>query len=370
MIYIVVFLSSTFFAYLAGRSKNKGVMILCSVISILIPCILGGLRHSSRGFDTTGYGMRNAMEAKAASDYITFMTEYEAERGYLTVAYVVMNIFGHPNWCFFAYQLITISCVYIGAYRHRKLTPIWFTMFIFLMFLYNNTYDFIRQDMAAAIIFMGLDKLERKQYYHFSLYILAAFLFHYSAVMTFLIVLGLYVLSATKISGKYASLQIVATYIVMAALIFARPIIYVMAGSISFLSKYLIYFTQEGRNVMDAPVWNSLMCLIAIMMCYFFKDGAVKAFETTGDGDNMKFYRNNTIFFLMYSHFIKFFSARVMVYTNFINILLMASLPSFVKEKNLRIIVALGVMFFWSVSWYVRIVIRNQDNTYPYISIL
>ena len=62
MIYIGVFLSSTLCAYLAQKisiKKNKGLVLFFSLLSILIPSILGGMRSVRIGTDITYYVLNN-----------------------------------------------------------------------------------------------------------------------------------------------------------------------------------------------------------------------------------------------------------------------------------------------------------------------
>ena len=114
-----------YFAYLASRSKRKSTIILYSIISIMIPVFLGGLRAKSVGTDTGGYGYRDALDAIYSISFYDFMTHDATIREplYKIVCYTFANLFQHPNGALFAYQLITVACVYVGCWRFRKVAP-------------------------------------------------------------------------------------------------------------------------------------------------------------------------------------------------------------------------------------------------------
>ena len=120
-IYILCFVSSAFFAYLASRSKDKGVIFLCSAICILIPSIIGGLRHYTVGADSMGYGIRLSTQALRYPNFLDYFADVSTEPGCAFLFYWGSVIFGNYSGAFFLFELITMTCFYIGAYKHRKI---------------------------------------------------------------------------------------------------------------------------------------------------------------------------------------------------------------------------------------------------------
>ena len=99
MIYIACFFASVSFAYLASRSSRRGDAVLFSVISILVMCVLGGLRKYTVGIDSYAYGPIICGSALTAPDLVSFVSNSHMETGYLTLTYVLMKTLGHQNWC-------------------------------------------------------------------------------------------------------------------------------------------------------------------------------------------------------------------------------------------------------------------------------
>ena len=360
MIYMCVFIASTFFAYLAGRSKDKATIILCSVISILIPSILGGIRSGLIGIDTGGYGIPDALTAKNASSWFEFAGSGH-EQGYRTVVYLVMKIFDHPNWAIFAHQLITHTCVYIGAYKHKHLAPLHYIILVYLISIYFSTYAFLRQYIAASIIFLGIDKLEKQQYAKFSIYIIIATFFHSSAPIAFFLLMGVFMLS----SDKYLKNQYLRYFLIGIALIAS-----VLAGALIrwITLAFPVFEKYEGSvgNIAlgaSGSIRANLMYIVQLVMCFLYKKGSMRTFAKLGDEDIIKFYKANLYCLLLYVNFVGFASVRIIIYQRIVNIILLAALPSFVKEKHLKFIIAVGVILSLLLNFYMQ---TQMYDMYPF----
>lgn len=365
MIYVYVFLSSTFFAWLAGRSKDRAVIILCSAISILIPSILGGIRTGHMGIDTALYGIPNALSAREATSYLEYISN-NREQGYHTVVFLVMRIFHNPNWALFAHQLITNTCVYIGAYKHKHLAPLHYIMLVYLISTYTGTFLFIRQYIAAAIIFLGIDTLEKQQYGKFSLYVIIATLFHSSAPIAFFMLMGIFIISSEKYAGNKNFRNIIIFAGVFASFA-ARPIISYLVSVLPLFERYENYARNIYNETMGGSIRASAMYIIELAMCFLYSKGAKKTFAKIGDADIVKFYKASLYFLLLYENFIQFFTVRIIIYSRIVNVLLLAALPGFVKEKHLRFIVAVCVIISISINFYIH---TRSDDVYPFRSVI
>lgn len=369
MIYIYTFAASIFFAYLAERSKNKGVIVLCSVISILIPSILGGLRAYGVGTDTMVYGRPGYEMAMASPNFAYYMSNYHTEPGFGFLTYFVAKIFGTENWCYFFYQLITISCLYIGAWKHRNVTNFLIWMLCFFLMHYTGTWNTMRQSLAASIIFMGLDTLERKEYGKFTLYVAIATLFHYSAVsVIFSMGLSHYVVTSEKFRNDVFFRTGIICCVLLACFML-RNIMLALLQYVSFLGKYEAYFSgkyaeNSGSNSFSTIMFGEIILLI------LYTQGAKKNFTKTGNYSyNLNFYLCNIFFVYIYQIFIKAIATRVCNYSFIVNTILLSQLPSFIKEKNLKLMVGIilfvVMIFFRYLAWA-----RWDFPTWPYRSIL
>lgn len=341
-IYICCFLLSIFFAWVASRSKDKGLSVLCSIISILIPSILGGLRNPGVGTDTLVYGLPNAMEALRANNFLEFAARKEP--GYALLCYATMKIFEHVNWVFFMYQLVTVGCFYVGAYKHRKIVSLPLLMFLFLFRHYIFSYNAMRQSMAASIIFMGIDHLENKEYKKFFMYILIAFTFHFSSIAMAIMILGTYIIVTQK--SYYRRITI---FLLVLLLFFTRPVATAILQMIKF-DKYLMYVTAPGEGG-KYSLNNTYLSLLVFQVWEYiifimYSQGAKRVLGV----DNFEYYKFNLIISFMFYHVIRLFF-RLSMYTEFINMIAIAALPFIMKDKYLKLLVMLSIIFAYSFRW-------------------
>lgn len=371
MIYIYIFLVSMFFAYLAERSKNKGIIILCSIISILIPSILGGLRAYGVGTDTYVYGRPSFLDALASPNLAYFFNSNRLEPMCKLIIYFSAHVLGHENWSYFLYNLTTVSCFYIGAYKHKKFCSLPLLMFVFYMMWYNYTYNAMRQCIAASIVFMGFDTLENKQYFRFLVYVTIATLFHYSSVIAIVFLFCPYLLIASK---KFYRYKYVKTFILCSAIMlvfFARTIGYYVVSSVPFLAQYSGYLTNyDEDNIQKSYLLITLGELI--MLALYHRGASLQLSVNKTSKYNFEFFIYNLIIIATVTSqiTIRYITKRFLLYSHFVNLIVLASLPKFVKEKKLRIIILLcvivvSVFFWWKI--YIR---GGSSETWPYRSIL
>lgn len=370
MVYIACFLASALMAYVASRSKDRTMIILCSVLCILIPCVLGGLRDHGIGTDTITYGYPNCRVALRAKDFLSFLVATKQEIGYGALCYSIMKTLGHQNWCYFAYQLLTVSCVYIGLYRHKEKISLPFALLIWFFIFYNQTYNIMRQTMAASIVFMGFSSLESRRYSKFMLYVFVAFLFHKSALLALPLVMGMYIVITSEAVRKNAWLKLLTFYGSICFLFLVRNIFFMVIRSIPLLSKYIYYFESKYNEVKITVVMLAIMLGEFLIMTLYSK-GASRVLSGEGANRNdAEFYRFNVLFCLVFQVAVRFFTERILLYSELINVMLLAALPCFVREKNLRFIVRVGVLFATAFYWYWVFVKGKSSETWPYRSIL
>ena len=372
VICISAILFSVFFAWLASRVKNKHVVILCSIISILIPAIVGGIRQIGVGTDTKVYGYPDAMAAYTSQSFAEFMASGRGmkELGYQILCYATMKTLGHVNWCFFFYQLITVGCFYVGAYKHRKVASLPLTMLCFFGLFYYSSFNIIRQSMAASILFMGINNLEEKKYRRFMAYMIAAFMFHSSSVAIFVLILLPYFIIAQRSYLKYF---ILASFIL--SIIFIRPIATAAMQLTSKLEivpdRYFMYTdisNEYGLMKGDALSGSRGIMLfqlgvLAILFLY-----AKRGRKLLGS-DNFNFYSFNFLLAIILRDFVRLFS-RLVLYNDFICVVLYSSMPNFVKDKYFKLLLT-AVVIFRMMFFGFRFIIGSQSNTeWAYRSIL
>ncbi|MBQ7155066.1 MAG: EpsG family protein [Synergistaceae bacterium] len=341
-------------------------MIFYSAICILLPCIMGGLRATSVGIDVMTYAAPQYHVASIAPSFSSFLRisgRMSREIGWAAVTYFSTKIFGSLNWNLFFYQLITLTCTYIALYKHRKYAPLFFLWLTFLLGTYYTTYNVMRQAIAASIIFMGIDSLEKKKYAKFMVYVVFAATFHSSAVIVVSYFVMFHMLLTWKPRYTWAKTAMLAGIFLL--LVAARPIIGIVTRSIPFLGTYSGY---ENNNY--SPFRNlglNIMLFGELLACTLYYNGMKRVFA---DGEMYKLFTYNLAFQLVYTVFVRVFYIRVFYYLSFINVMLIAAVPFFIKEKTLRNLAFVSVFLVSAVFFYMVNAVKNSAGTWPYVSIL
>lgn len=126
MIYIIVFLFTTFFTYVAQRTVTQKVFFyFFSALAVLSPAMLAGFRDSGIGTDTLIYVDHVWTKVLLVPAWDDFMYSYsnkdfqDIEFFYLLLNWLVSQISTDVHSIYFAANLVVIYFVYRAAYDKR-----------------------------------------------------------------------------------------------------------------------------------------------------------------------------------------------------------------------------------------------------------
>ena len=367
MIYAVVFITSTLCAYFASYAKRRDGMIFFSVICILLPSILGGLRQVGVGFDSWLYGLPHFLAASRSASFIDFLAADKRlyrELAWAALTYFSAKVFGSVNWSFFFHQLITLTCIYIGIYKHRKIVSLPFAWLIFFVLMHGTTYTFIRQSIAASIVFAGFNNIEEKRYFRFLIYVLIGALFHTSAVIVLSYFVAVHMFTTWKTSHVWGKKLLLYTGLGLIAAI--RPIMGFIIDSSPLFSAYQGYEDVVGSSILEGSAIAGLE-FGELLLCTVYAKGMKRVFAK---GDMYKFYRYSLIFHLMYRLLVRVFAYRVLYFFDMVNVILLAALPRFVRGKTLRILIFMSVLFTVIMFFTAVFILKNGHQTFPYKAVI
>ena len=371
MIYMYVFFGSTFFAYLAYRSKDKALVIIFSAISILIPALLGGFRDEMIGIDSQVYGVRLSREALGSESFFDFFMKTKTEPGCKVLFYCGAKLLGNYTGAFILLQLVTMTFFYIGAYKLRKFAPSPITFFVFFITFYTFTLTGMRQSLALSVTFMGLDTLLNGKYFKFTLYTATAMLFHYSAVANIPFLLGMHMLSTSETYQKNNSTKLIIIGGMVISIMVLIPLMAMVASRVSFLMKYagyLVDVNNSGRaNVAtDKSVAFDFLYVGEFIMLILFGRHASHILRGSHGENNASFCFLGTVFCLMFDIVVPFMH-RAIMYWDVIHVMILAALPGFVKEKYLRLMVLLVVTALLLAYWWRGMLVHGYNSRlYPF----
>lgn len=364
----MVFLSSILFGYWATRinpKTNRGLVFLCSVISILIPSILAGLRDVSLGTDVELYLVPHfemALQTETFSNYMSLI--WQKEPSYLLLVFLVTKIFGNIQWVLFFIEFIIILCVYIGAWKLRKQISLPFVLLIYYLIFYNDTYNLLRQAIAMAIVFLAVNWLFEKKYIKYLIFVFIASTFHTTAVMGFVVFIVYYFLEGDRFRSDISAKSMrgyVLLVCVISGCILLPNIVSALVNMGILHSRYLMYFVRES---VSNNLSNSLLYLLEIILVMCFS-------KVVQNKDNKFVFLKINLYFafitLQLSQ-VMYFGYRMSLYFAIINVLLLARITQISENKKTNILVSLFIIGVLSVFWYYLYVIGGVSKTYPYLA--
>lgn len=174
---ICIALLLTLFAAIALLSffderKDKYVVSIY-VTAVFLMVLIAAFKPLGLDRDSGGY-----------YDYFYAPPDYTLEPTFLLIADLARSVFQSFQFIFIAYALLSIP---LKAYAITRLTDLWFMSLLIWM---SNFYIFhdltqIRVAVSVAFFLFGLYDLSKGRRLRYCAYILAATLFHYSAVALF-----------------------------------------------------------------------------------------------------------------------------------------------------------------------------------------
>ena len=251
-IYIICFGLSIWCTYLAQKNFNeehKKQGMFFSVIAILIPSILAGIRATTVGSDTAGYVERSFYQVLSSTSLSSFLEISELEVGYNVFTYIIAKIFGDVHWILFINQLIVCSIIYKMAYDRRNQISMPMMMLVYFTVFYSMTLNIARQALAIAIIFYSVKYMENKKYIKTILLFLLAFQFHTSAIFALFLYIIIYI-NQKKINYKTRRIIIFIIVILLLLIIISyEPILYYMTYDLQIIPhKFYNYLNSHYAN--------------------------------------------------------------------------------------------------------------------------
>lgn len=185
LIYIVTFLISLFFTFIAQKMfeiGKKNIGYFASFFAILFPTFIAGIRDKIVGTDTTAY-IRYFNLACETNDFIEYSSASRLEIGFDFVTFLISRISDDYHVFLFFIELLIIMPIYIRVYEKRKENSMILTMAVIYLLMFNLSLNISRQCIAIAIIIFGWKYIEKRSLIKYFITILIAMSFHLTAIV-------------------------------------------------------------------------------------------------------------------------------------------------------------------------------------------
>lgn len=330
-----------------GRNKAYIWLVLFAVLSL---SLVSGLRFMV-GTDYVNYSISYEdirVNLAAASE------RHQLEYGYLLLAYVFGLFFNTPFVFFFFLAFIT-NLLFILSIRECS-TIFWLSCVLYiLMFFYFATFNLVRQSLAASIVFFANKHLLKKEMVKYFVYIIAASLFHTSA----LLLIPVYFI----VHRPAWSLLIVSGFaFVILFFVFYDTIMNVLFAALSH-TKYFVYqdlMTQasDGSNILRIAV-SSLPVLLSLI----FK----KKIEEKSQHANVIINMSAINLMVTLLSLKQIYFARITLYFLIYYVFLIPLFGDIFKDKRTRFCVG-GVILLCYLA-YCYVLLPKEAGVLPYQSI-
>lgn len=375
-VYLIGFAVSVLLIALSEK-KHWKIFFLCSVVALLVPCLIAGLRADHIGTDVEVYIkplIRAASEADSIKDYyaaqwlVGSRPRYvmKFEYGFSFLIYCITKLTGSQVAVLFVISALIITPVFIALAKNRKNAPVWLGMLVFYLLFYNATLNMLRQWIAMSLILLAFQFLLEKKYWPTILLSCATLLFHYSAV----IVLPIYVIYWLLSRGRHYRLQegnfkvngstiiFILIGIVSVMLILNLPIVLRLMSAIGFdrFSNYL-----EGNSM--TLLINQIILRLPLLFVFAFYWKPLHQRTPAA-----AFYLTMLVLDLIAAQLISVdtYAYRIGQYFLLYVILAIPQLHASIKSRLPRNLTTACIILYLLAYWYYNYVLQLRHETYPY----
>lgn len=389
--YIVVFFISIISTYFAERYRElKIVFLLFSVVAILGPALLYGLRDENIGTDMRFYMLQIYDNIHRYTDFLSIFTDEIFEPCFLFLVFCGWHLFGSLSGILFLLGLINMVLAYVAIFNMRKTLEPWLAMTFYLFLFFNMSMNIMRQFLAISLCLLAFSLLLHRKYFRVFLLMVLAY-FSHSTAFVFIVPIFLYVYLRER-EGRCDFW--VKSYVVLLPFVFVFFDV-ILQTLISFgvvSEKYSRYFTEDAEGGYRFPM--SLFCvslfiyIVLLSVANFTKrrkynwgsfnatDSKLYYFHYLALKSMRKDYLVMTSSFSVIAYsaimlgltaIVSMWSMRMGLYFQVLNIFLYAYVlkNDISQNKLFHYLFVIGLIVLY---WFWQIVVCNDGETYPYTS--
>ena len=253
-----------------------------SVLAVLPPILIAGLRDSTVGSDTDLYVIPIFNDiALNGQNLAEFLDSYpDMEFGYLLLNYVVAQVTDLPFVWLTCIHILIIISLYVTAMKWRDyLSPVLF-MFIFYMIFFQESLSIVRQSIALSFSMLGLTlflvpqitQIDTEEKIGTSVYryvcsgvcLVIAFLFHQTAVIALSFPIIYFVFDRFSLRQTYVLYIVVALLMVVFFLNLDNLIIWLIENDFIGL-KFLKYTSADDTFTPVLGAANFVVKIVTVV---------------------------------------------------------------------------------------------------------
>lgn len=197
LFYFLIALCTASLAELSARLKDRTQSAVVGLISMVIPAFFAGIRF--------GIGTDYYYTYEPYYKYLTGEGDILAGgQKNLEIGYHLLNVFFAKIGADFHVLLFVVSLLTFFFFRkaiwvYKKEISMGLATFVFMLLYYQQTFNLVRQMLAAVIILYAFHYIDEKKPIHYIAWVIFAMLFHVTAIVA----LPFYWLGNALVKKKY-----------------------------------------------------------------------------------------------------------------------------------------------------------------------
>ena len=251
VLYIGIAITVSQFAWYAICSKYSFNEKVGWIYITIIPALVAAFRYKT-GTDSNMY-MNSYLDIGSIMRYQDF------EKGYLWLVEVLNNCGFSYQMMFFLMNFMTLVFLFLLFKREKDIIDIKIATFIFILDLYLNSFNMMRQALAITMVMYAFSLFTDRKYIYSCFVIGAAMLFHGSALLGMAIVLGKIVFDNRYSKVMYVAVIYIVLYLINNRDLFGS-IVYYISGS----GYYASYITRDAES--DGSLLGYFIKILPILL--------------------------------------------------------------------------------------------------------
>lgn len=334
-------------------------------MAVLTVSILAGLRDYSIGTDIQSYGNDLFYYARSVN-LLQFISEAKnIEPMYIALVKLSAFLSSEPHMLYFLTGLIIYGFIMMSFVRLGSKIPITLSWLGFLMLLYGDTYNAMRQSLAIAIGLFAFTYAVENKYLRAMFWFVFAFLFHNTAIIMFMAYLIYYIL---QLNNKWYT-KILMIIAVILGVFFFNTILDWLIGRGILDTKMNRYYIGESSGFSVLAILQRLPFLLLIILqrrkFRAFHNGFYESLNNTNESDFYLIALILEMFTVELSGFVAslyrislfFIPFRCMAYARYVE----------TKTKKNKLLWMAILILYLLVIFVYQNQIKGNNQIYPYI---
>lgn len=366
IIYFITFIISFIFAKIAEKNhkKNKIMFLIFSILAIVIPSLIAGIRASGVGTDTGIYidwVFRANVHSNNIADALSFVEFSNIEILYCLINYFVSIFSNDLSFLYFVLEFIFLGVSYCACVRISKKINISFSYayLVLLLLFFNKSLNLCRQSLAMAFCLYSVIYIFSRDLKKFFSIILIAIGFHNSAVLFIPLYFIYNIVNTNNKINVLIKLFIIC--LLSFSVIFFKPIVICLAnlGIISEKFLYYVYSYGNQNNITLLEICSQFIILILTLL--------------VSRKLKLRCEYNSFLVYVVVLSFVTFlfgynasYSQRISYYFSFCLVLVIPQFIELLKNKKNRIYLSIIIILILCCYYSLYYGKYQFDQTIPY----